>query len=598
MLIDSLPQLTYEQTTSIQWQGDPEQYDLELAGLANQYETCLVKNPYVSNPNWVYHIKEIPNETDRCLVFHYKDEWIAKIFFKGWTPDMGYKDIYIKSPQVIWRKNPDLDHSMTFEDSPFGQWEPDPWDVEYTMTWYMDPQFNPTEDKVWVMTCEVVGVKVKGTKDMGFLTPEVDIIYNDIVPALTVDLSGSFPAYWDLCYDCVYELDPKFTGQTEKLWLIKISPKFRKTRDWKWLGIISPQPKIIYNKQIGIIDFDRDITDINFSDFEYENHWMLHRDHLDQDQEDIWAVKILWIDDPSGIKVMGSVAAEPKLEINTDIDFEFDLDLIQDHSVNLREFTTMFEWYIDPGLTDKHKIWAVRKWIRSKDTIVDQGILPIKDVDHFDVFFIDYDEPNAEINWQRVLKFAPEAKRISGVKGLDHAHKAAASQSSTEMFWVVDADSYLSNDWRFDFKPSLFDRDCVFVWHSVNPVCNLEYGYGGVKLFPKSKVLNLKEWGTDLTLSLGDKLKVINRVSNETRFNSSEFHTWRSAFREVAKLSQFESATSDDRIKKWLHPNTDMDFADWAQRGSRDALTWVKKNDVNLVNDYTYLLDYFKKNYE
>ena len=43
------------------------------------------------------------------------------------------------------------------------------------------------------------------------------------------------------------------------------------------------------------------------------------------------------------------------------------------------------------------------------------------------------------------------------------------------------------DDFNFDHKVSEWDLDCVHVWRSRNPINDLLYGYGGAKLFKRSK---------------------------------------------------------------------------------------------------------------
>ena len=67
-----------------------------------------------------------------------------------------------------------------------------------------------------------------------------------------------------------------------------------------------------------------------------------------------------------------------------------------------------------------------------------------------DVVFISYNEPNADTNYNNLLKKFPNAKRIHGVKGIHQAHIAAANIATTEMFYVVDGDADLVNDFNFN----------------------------------------------------------------------------------------------------------------------------------------------------
>jgi hypothetical protein len=219
-----------------------------------------------------------------------------------------------------------------------------------------------------------------------------------------------------------------------------------------------------------------------------------------------------------------------------------------------------------------------------------------------DVVFISYGELNAEENWQRVLEKAPGAKRVDGVTGILQAHKAAADLVATDMFYVVDGDAYLSEDWTFDFQPSMFDRDCVFVWHSQNPVNGLEYGYGGVKIFPTNLLRAAETWNTDLTTGLGNKIKVISKVSNLTNFNTDEFNTWRSAFRECAKLasgsiSKSNNVENNSRLQIWKTTATG-NYSRYAIAGANAGYDYGIEHKSNidqlkLINDHKWLKEQY-----
>ena len=122
-------------------------------------------------------------------------------------------------------------------------------------------------------------------------------------------------------------------------------------------------------------------------------------------------------------------------------------------------------WYVDGGIIDD-KVWAIR--YQPTDNISkgvkDMGELTPLFPQHLDVVFISYKESNAEENWQRVLEKAPWAQRVDGVEGIFNAHQAAAKLSTTDMFYVVDGDAWLLDDFNFDFQPSIFDRDCTHIW--------------------------------------------------------------------------------------------------------------------------------------
>ena len=63
---------------------------------------------------------------------------------------------------------------------------------------------------------------------------------------------------------------------------------------------------------------------------------------------------------------------------------------------------------------------------------------------------ISYNEENANEIMKSKEKF-PSIPRIHGVKGIHQAHVAAANICSTEMFWIVDGDAVLAEDFNFDY---------------------------------------------------------------------------------------------------------------------------------------------------
>lgn len=226
-------------------------------------------------------------------------------------------------------------------------------------------------------------------------------------------------------------------------------------------------------------------------------------------------------------------------------------------------------------------------------------------IPYLDVVFISYDEENADANWSRVLEVAPYAQRVHGVKGIFEAHKAASSLATTDMFWVVDGDAEILSSWDFLFQPQLRDRNRIHIWKSINPINGLIYGYGGVKLFPTAAVTNATSWNIDMTTSIGAKLRIVDKISNVTSFNTSPFGTWRSAFRECAKLAseviehqvQWET---DVRLEAWLNLGKDKQFGKFSIAGAKAGRAYGKQykdsiEDLKLINDRTWLLEQFNK---
>ena len=210
-MFDEIYRLPDDLVTQIEWQDDPLYYDYLLYQLGSDRDEFWVLNPdsdlqLVWSTDLKYYVKEIPFSR-KCVVFTYQGQWLAKVFRQGWYPYHGYETIEIKKPELIWNKNSDLDPSMTFEEDHFGKFEPTPWDIEYKLVWYLDPRFNPLDDKVWAFSCQPLGKTVKGIKDMGYVTPQVDVEFNPHLPELLINVDDCVPAFYDIAHECAYDLD-------------------------------------------------------------------------------------------------------------------------------------------------------------------------------------------------------------------------------------------------------------------------------------------------------------------------------------------------------------------------------------------------------
>jgi len=212
----------------------------------------------------------------------------------------------------------------------------------------------------------------------------------------------------------------------------------------------------------------------------------------------------------------------------------------------------------------------------------------------YDIIFISYNEPDADDNFASLKERFPLAKRVHGVEGIHQAHIAAARKSFTKMFWVVDADAVILNDFNFDYEVSDWDLDVVHVWRSLNPVNNLSYGYGGVKLLPKSLTLKMDTSTIDMTTNISTKFKAMDTISNITAFNTDPFSTWRSAFRESCKLAVINNEESLLRLDAWCTLNENAEYGFYAYLGALSGRQYGEKNASNKealvkINDFNWL---------
>ena len=604
MLDDNL-RILPEDVHSVPWEGDSLYYDLQLYQLGQGRAEFWVLNPEFENDRYHHFIDALP-DTRKCIVVSFNGTWLAKIFKDGWYPYHGYETVELTIPKLVWTRNPDIDSRMTFDVDPRTEYQLDYWDKDYELVWKLDPRFFPDDGEVRVYTAKVIGNKSTRTKFMGYLVPDVDVEFNDALPDLGINVDDCCPAFWDLSYECAYELDPAFqtTELEERMWVVKFKPNWRKPKDWKWYGTITPQYKIESNPELPKLTGDVDYV-MPWHDLKYEHIWMLDDKHTKDAPEPIWAFKVRATDHVEGTTVVGTIELEGKLELNPDVTVPFTLP--EDFVVQYYDIGYQFVWV---ARENNEKIWVARlsyvdETVGIKEIEITDELTP----DTIDVVFISYNEPNAEDNWTRVKEKAPWAQRVDGVTGILEAHKAAAKLARTDMFYVVDGDALLFKKFEFKYKPSIFDRDCTYIWSAKNPLADLTYGHGGVKLFSKAKLLKLKKWRTlDMTASVSEKIKVMSEISNWTAFNTDDFSVWKTAFREAVKLSFNVHRYPDNpehglRLQKWKDVDRTQPFGKTAVEATEQAIKFVNDNEFDMdelikINDRAWLIDIYQNTYK
>ena len=221
----------------------------------------------------------------------------------------------------------------------------------------------------------------------------------------------------------------------------------------------------------------------------------------------------------------------------------------------------------------------------------------------YDIVFISYNEINADKNYSNLLERFPSALRINGVKGIHNAHIEAAKLADSPMIWIVDADAIIVDDFNFNYVVPRHQLDHVHVWRSQNPVNDLVYGYGGIKLFPRCMTINMDLTKPDMTTSISSKFVAVNEISNITAFNTDPFSTWRSAFRECCKLSSrvIDRQNDDEttsRLHTWCTVGTDKLYGKFAIDGAKQGAAYGARNKNNkeklmMINDFNWLKEIF-----
>ena len=237
-----------------------------------------------------------------------------------------------------------------------------------------------------------------------------------------------------------------------------------------------------------------------------------------------------------------------------------------------------------------------------------------------DIIYLSYDEPNAEKNYADLLHKIPWAKRVHGVKGSDAAHKACAAASETEYFVTVDGDNIIDPEFlnvEVDLDELGLDESYVFSWCGKVNVNNLMYGNGGLKLWTRTFVNNMRTHENSdpsdtrgkVEFCFDDKYYQFNENFSTSIINGSPFQAFRAGFREGVKMSLDQGAKVSNikdiwwqnyqRLLIWCTVGSDIENGDWAIYGAREGcyLTNCTDWDYANVRDFEYLTKQWEEKY-
>ena len=189
-----------------------------------------------------------------------------------------------------------------------------------------------------------------------------------------------------------------------------------------------------------------------------------------------------------------------------------------------------------------------------------------------DIVFLSNGETGAEENWEHLLRVTKGLKnrvvRVDGVNGRVAAYHAAAEASNTPWLFTVFAKLKVSPKFDFNWQPDRMQSAKHYIFQAKNPVNGLIYGHQAMIAYNKKLTLNNEGKGLDFTLD--DEHEVVELLSGTAMYNTDEFSTWRTAFREVLKLRQENSDIARERLDAWLN-KAEGDFAQYSIKGAVDA---------------------------
>jgi hypothetical protein len=235
-----------------------------------------------------------------------------------------------------------------------------------------------------------------------------------------------------------------------------------------------------------------------------------------------------------------------------------------------------------------------------------------------DIVFLSYDEPNAEKNYADLLIKAPWAKRVHGVKGSDAAHKACAAVSDTEYFVTVDADNIIDPAFlevEIDLDALGLTSENVFSWCGKVHVNGLMYGNGGLKLWTRDFVNNMKTHENadpddvkgKVEFCFDNRYYQFEENYSVSYTNASPYQSWRAGFREGVKMNLNQGAKVDDvssiwwqnyqRLLIWCSIGADVPNGIWSIIGAREGCYMTNCTDWDYANvrDFDYLTRYWEE---
>lgn len=232
----------------------------------------------------------------------------------------------------------------------------------------------------------------------------------------------------------------------------------------------------------------------------------------------------------------------------------------------------------------------------------------------FDVIFLSYDEPNADLHYADLCNKVPWAKRVHGVKGSDHAHKAAANLSDTEWFVTVDADNIVDSKF-FNLDLQMDDPKIqVYGWCGRNVINGLRYGNGGLKIWKKDFVLNMKTHENSdsdrgqVDFCWEDGYRNFPVSYSDSIITGSPFQAWRAGFREGVKMTLLDGVKvppseiqeriwwhNIHRLRMWSTVGNHVENGIYAILGARQGTYMTNCTDWDYVQvrDFEYLRDLY-----
>ena len=221
-----------------------------------------------------------------------------------------------------------------------------------------------------------------------------------------------------------------------------------------------------------------------------------------------------------------------------------------------------------------------------------------------DIVYLSNGESCADENYEHLLKATKglpnRIVRVDGVNGRVEAYHAAAEASNTPWMFTVFAKLKVNTKFDFNWQPDRLQIPKHYMFLAKNPVNGLIYGHQGMIAYNKEMTLNNPGYGLDFTLD--SPHETVELLSGIATYNTDEWSTWRTAFREVIKLKKENSEISLKRLEAWM-TKAEGNFAQYSIDGALDGIAYFeevegKTDKLRLSYEWAWLRERFDRKYK
>jgi hypothetical protein len=221
-----------------------------------------------------------------------------------------------------------------------------------------------------------------------------------------------------------------------------------------------------------------------------------------------------------------------------------------------------------------------------------------------DIIFFSNGESIADKNYEHLLNITKnlpnKVSRIDGVVGRVKSQHAAANSSETSWYFLINAKLKVSSKFDFNWQPDRLQIAKHYIFRATNPVNGLVYGHQA--MVANNKRLTLANNGVGLDFTMDSEHEVVDINSGIALYNTNEWDTWRTAFRECIKLKASGTSENSERLHTWLTTGIG-EFAQYSLQGARHAIEYYEEvngdfDKLRLSYDWGWLRTYYQNKYK